>query len=177
MAYFVTISNIHHMKSLFTLLFAVFTISAFAQGQAKSTAAAKPTSSGNCYNEWYSTFRERGAKQIPNGTHDVVISIRHGNYSDCFIGKVDVFGGKLSSRPQVQKVDGTYEEWDRRISANYFDSDGKIKDTAILEINNGMSSELTGSEGEMVRIFFYQFVAEKPKANKKAPSPSDLIKN
>lgn len=171
------------MKSIFTILFSVLTIAAFAQGQGQSKAtaggssAAKTAPSGNCYNEWYSLFRERGAKPIPNGTHDVVISIRHGNYADCFLGKVDVFGGKLSSRPQVQKVDGTYEEWDRRISANYFDSEGKIKDNAILEINNGMSSELTGSEGELVRIFFYQFVAEKPKANKKAPAPSALIKD
>lgn len=170
------------MKSIFTILFSVLTIAAFAQGQGQSKAAAggaaaKPASGGNCHNEWYSVFRERGSKPVTNGTQDVVITVRTGNYSECFLGKVEVFNGKISGRPQVQKVDGTYEEWDRRLSANYFDNDGKLKDNAVLEIHNGMSPELTSSDGEVVRIFFYQFVAEKPKANKKAPAPASLIKN
>jgi hypothetical protein len=174
-----SLNNEYSMKSILTILISVLTISAFAQGQSKTTQSTTPkaTPSGNCYSEWYSIFRERGAKPIPNGTHDVVITIRHGNYAECFMGKVDVFGGKISGRPQVQKVDGTYEEWDRKLSSNYFDAEGKLKDNAILEINNGMSPELSGSEGEIVRAFFYQFVAEKPKANKKAPAPSALIKN
>jgi hypothetical protein len=171
----------YSMKSILTILISVLTIGAFAQGQSgkqpASNSSAKSAPSGNCYSEWYSIFRERGAKPIPNGTHDIVITIRHGNYAECFMGKVDVFGGKISGKPQVQKVDGSYEEWDTRLSAYYFDSEGKIKNNAVLEIANGMSQELSGSEGEIVRAFFYQFLAEKPKANKKAPAPTSLIKN
>jgi hypothetical protein len=39
-----------------------------------------------------------------------------------------------------------------------------------------MSGEMVLSDGELVRCFFYQAILEKTKANKKAPSPSALIK-
>ena len=159
------------MKSIITILFCLLAVGVFAQG-----APAKPAAK-DCFNEWYALFKERGSKPVPTGIHDVVIAVRKGNYSECYMGKVDVMDGKISGRPQVQKMDGTFEEWDYRISQSYFDADGKIKNSALLEINNGMSSEVTLADGENVRLFFYKFVADKPKANKKAPSPSSLVKN
>lgn len=160
------------MKPILAILFSFLTLGVFAQG-----APAKPTASKNCFNEWYALFKERGAKPIPTGIHDVVIAVRKGDYSECYMGKVDVMDGKISGRPQVQKMDGSFEEWDYRISQSYFDADGKIKNTALLEINNGMSAEVTLADGENIRLFFYKFIADKPKANKKAPAPSALVKN
>jgi hypothetical protein len=40
-----------------------------------------------------------------------------------------------------------------------------------------MSELLTLNNGEKIRLFFYNNVNEKVKANKKAPAPSALIKN
>ncbi len=160
------------MKPILAILFSFLSLGVLAQGQ-----PAKPAASKNCFNEWYALFKDRGAKPVPTGTHEVVIAFRKGDYSECYMGKVDVMDGKITGRPQVQKMDGTYEEWDKRISQSYFDESGNIKASALLEIHNGMSSEVTLADGENVRMFFYKFVADKPKANKKAPAPSALIKN
>jgi hypothetical protein len=163
---------INNMKSILAVLLSFLSLGVFAQ-----STPAKPAVSKNCFNEWYALFKERGAKPIPTGIHDVIIAVRKGDYSECFMGKIDVLDGKITGRPQVQKVDGSYEEWDYRISQSYFDSEGKIKSSAALEINNGMSAEITLADGENVRLFFYKFVADKAKQNKKAPAPSSLVKN
>jgi hypothetical protein len=160
------------MKTILAVLFSILSFAASAQ-----SAAGKPSSTNSCFNEWYALLKERGAKPIPTGIHDVVIAFRKGDYAECYMGRVDVMDGKITGRIQVQKMDGTFEEWDKRISQSYFDSDGKLKSTALLEIHNGMSAEVTLTDGENVRLFFYKFVADKPKANKKAPAPSALIKN
>jgi hypothetical protein len=160
------------MKLIFTLFLSFFSLGVFAQG-----APGKATTPNNCFSEWYALFKERGAKPIPTGIHDVVIAFRKGDYSECYMGRVDVMDGKITGRIQVQNIDGTYNEWDRRISQNYFDDEGKLRTEALLEVNNGMSAEVTLNDGENVRLFFYKFIADKPKAHKKAPSPSSLIKN
>ena len=163
------------MKSILTILISLLSVGAFAQGQSKAPAAGKVS---DCYSEWNAIFHERGAKSIPNGNHDVVISIRDGNYSECFMGKVTVLDGRIAGRPQVQKVDGTYEDWGKEVSQKYFNSDGTrvAEANALLAINNGMSGEMELADGDIVTVFFYQAIQEKPKANKKAPSPSALIK-
>lgn len=171
MAYFANI-NLNDMKSILAILFSLLSIGVFAQ-----STPSKPAASKDCFNEWYALFKDRGSKPIPTGIHDVVIAFRKGDYSECYMGRVDVMDGKITGRPQVQKLDGTFEEWDKRISQSYFDENGNIKATALLEINNGMSAEITLADGENVRLFFYKFVADKPKANKKAPSPATLVKN
>jgi len=162
---------ISSMKPILFLLLSLLSVGVYGQ------QASKPNTGSNCFNDWYAFFKERGAKPVPTGIHDVVIAFRKGDYSECYMGRVDVMDGKITGRVQVQKMDGTYEEWDKRISQSYFDADGKIKNPALLEISNGMSAEVTLSDGENVRLFFYKFAADKPKANKKAPSPAALIKN
>ncbi len=164
------------MKSIFAILFSFLSIGLFAQSQGAKSTTPKPAS--NCYDEWYSIFKERGAKPVANGSQDVIISIRNGNYSECFMGKVNVLDGKIAGRPQVQKVDGTYEDWGKEVSQKYFNTDGTrtAETNALLTINNGMSGDLILTDGDIVKCFFYQAIQEKPKANKKAPSPSTMIK-
>src|SRR5450432_1718837 len=89
-------------KSLITSLLILFMAPVFAQTK---PSAAPPK---NCYGEWYTLFRERGAKQIPDGTQEVVISLR-GDNSQCFMGKVEVVNGKIKTPLYVQKQDGSYE--------------------------------------------------------------------
>jgi hypothetical protein len=177
MAYFAII-NINVMKSILAILLSLVSIGVFAQGQSKAPAAGS-AKAADCYHEWDALFHERGAKPIANGTHDVVISVRSGNYSECFMGKVNVLDKRIAGRPQVQKVDGTYEDWGLEVSNKYFNSDGtRVPEAnALLTISNGMSGEMELADGDIVTVFFYQAINEKPKANKKAPSPSALIKN
>lgn len=177
MAYFANI-NINDMKLILAILLSLVSIGVFAQGQSKAPAASSAKAS-DCYKEWNALFHERGAKPIPNGTHDVVISIRNDHYSECFMGKINVLDKKIAGRPQIQKVDGTYEDWGKEVSEKYFNSDGtRTSDTnTLLTISNGMSGEMELADGDIVTVFFYQAIQEKPKANKKAPSPSALIKN
>jgi hypothetical protein len=159
------------MKLVFAIaiLFSAFGLSA----QTK----AKPTSSGgNCFKEWYTLFKERGANPIPDGTHEVIITLRNADYSECFMGRVDVAGGKLAGKLQVQKMDGSYEELDKKVSSAYQNSEGALKEE-LRDISNGMSASVTLTDGEMIRLFFYKSLADKPKANKKAPAPAVLVKN
>jgi len=169
MAYFSRI-NIHDMKPILVILITFLSLSAFAQ-----TGTAKQGASSNCFKEWYTLFKERGANPIADGTHDIIITLRSADYNECFMGKIDVAGGKLAGNFQIQKIDGSYEEFDKKVSAAFQNSDGILKEE-LREITNGMSGSATLSSGETIRLFFYKSLADKPKANKKAPSPSALIK-
>lgn len=157
------------MKSIIIILITFISVGAFAQ-------AKQSTPAGDCRKEWYSLFKERGANSVADGSHEVIISIQTNDYSECFIGKIDVAGGKLAGKLQIQKVDGTYGEFDKKVSEAYQNQDGVLKDE-LREIHNGMSASLVAQSGETVRLFFYKSLADKPKANKKAPSPAALVNN
>jgi hypothetical protein len=159
------------MKSIFAILISLCSLGLFAQSK-----PAKPAGGGDCFKEWYTLFKERGADAIADGTHDVIITLRSPDYSQCFMGRVDVSGGKLTGKLQVQKMDGSYEEFDKKVSSAYQNSEGVLKEE-LRDISNGMSASVTLSGGEIIRLFFYKSLAEKPKANKKAPPPSALVKN
>jgi hypothetical protein len=163
--------NVQHMKPILTILVCFLSLSVFAQ-----SGGAKQSAPSNCFKEWYTLFKERGANPIPDGTQDVIITLRGADYSECFMGKVDVTGGRISSKLQIQKMDGTYEEFDKKVSAAFQNADGVLKDE-LRDITNGMSSSATLTDGENIRLFFYKYLADKPKANKKAPAPSALVKN
>lgn len=167
----------NHMKSILAILITFMSVGVFAQTKpATKPAAAKPATSGNCFKEWYTLFKERGANPVADGTHDVIITLRSNDYSECFMGRVEVAGGKLTSKLQIQKMDGSYEEFDRKVSASYQNAEGVLKEE-LREVNNGMSASLTLTDGEIIRLFFYKSLSEKPKANKKAPAPAALVKN
>lgn len=119
------------------------------------------------FKEWYTLFKERGANPIADGTHDVIITLRSTDYSECFLGKVDVAGGKLAGNLHIQKMDGSYEEFDKRVSSAYQNREGVLKEE-LREISNGMSASGILTDGETIRLFFYKSLADKPKANKKS---------
>ncbi len=141
--------------------------------QTKSDAPQAPK---NCYGEWFSIFRARGAKDVADGMQNVIITLRDGNASHCFMGKVEVASGKIKLPLMIQKQDGSFET---------FASTGKTLDPSftkdlssdeLLTITDGMSVSFRTTDQETGRLFFYEFLAEKPKANKVAPPPSALIK-
>ena len=170
------------MKSIFAILICFISFGLFAQTKPATTSkpATKPTTkpaaaSSNCFKQWYQLFKERGASPIADGTHEVIITLRSADYSECFMGKVDVAGGKLTGKLLIQKVDGSYEEFDRKVSATYQNAEGVLKEE-LREVDNGMSASVNLSDGEIIRLFFYKSLADKPKANKKAPAPTALVK-
>lgn len=169
------------MKLVLAIVILFCSFGAFAQaksapGQTKvaSTQAKPAASSGSCFKEWYTLFKERGANPIEDGTHDVIITIRSPEYNECFMGRIDIASGKIASKLLVQKTDGTYEEFDKNVANAFKNNEGVLKEE-LREINNGMSASLTLTDGEFIRLFFYKSLADKPKANKKAPAPSALI--
>ncbi len=162
------------MKPILAILISLFSFGLFAQ--TKPAKPAKPAGGGDCFKEWYTLFKERGANDVPDGTQEVIITLRSPDYSQCFMGKVEVAGGKLTGRLQVQKMDGSYDEFDKKVSSAYQNSEGVLKEE-LRDISNGMSASVTLTDGEIIRLFFYKYLADKPKANKKAPPPSALVKN
>ena len=113
---------------------------------------------------------------MPEGVNDVIITLRNADYSECFMGRIEVTNGRISGKLQIQKVDGSYAEFDKRVSASYQNAEGTLKED-LRDVVNGMSASVTLSDGEYIRLFFYKTLAEKPVANKKAPAPSVLVKN
>jgi len=157
------------MKSLVAVLFCLLSCGLFAQ--------TKPAAnSSNCFKDWYTLFKERGGNPIPDGPNDVIITLRSSDYNECFMGRIDVLGGKINGKLQIQKQDGSYEEFDKQVSGAYQNPEGVLKEE-LREVTNGMSAPVTLNGGEMIRLFFYKSLADKPKANKKAPAPSALVKN
>lgn len=176
------------MKTILSVLVCLLSLTVVAQQGAKSaspktsTAKASPQKEASkkepgCYDQWYALFKERGANPLADGTHDVIISIRNEyDYAECFVGKIDLKEGKLASKLQIQKEDGSWEEFDKKISSMYQNTEGVVKEE-LRSVTNGMSEAFTLTDGEKIRLFFYKSLADKAKANKKAPAPSALVKN
>lgn len=157
-------------KPLIAALLMLLVCPVFAQTKAPST-------SKDCYGEWYTLFRDRGSKPIPDGTQEIIISIRKEGYSQCFLGKVDVEGGKLKLPVLIAKEDGTFEtlaETGLKIDPA---SVGAKSPDALTTITDGMSVTAYTADHETVKLFFYKFVNDKPKKNKVAPPASALVKN
>ena len=143
----------------------------------KPKSAAAPEPAKDCYGEWYTLFRERGAKKIPDGTQEVVISIRKEGYSKCFMGKVDVEDGKLVPPVYVAKEDGTFETL-AQTGLKLDPASVAAKDpNALSAITDGMSITAYTDDHEVVKLFFYKYVNTAASQNKVAPPVKTLVKN
>lgn len=178
------------MKSsakLILLLLLILPLSAFAQkggppkgkdGQGGGSQQGQGGGS-NCFKEWYSLFRERGAAAVTDGTHDVIISLRdsESGTSQCYLGRVDVANGKMKRPIMIQKADGSYEPFatlGKGVDPGFLKS---MSEDDMMAIADGMSVNFLLSGGEYGRIFFYTFINEKPKALKQAPPARSMVKN
>lgn len=132
---------------------------------------------GGCYGEYFQIFSERGAKPIPNGNHDVVISIVYKGESQCYFGKAKVENGKLVPPVQIQKDDLSFAP----LSSLYRNLDQewleKQNQENLFDIVDGMSKRFYSEDQQAGRVFFYTFINDKQKSNRRAPSASALIKN
>jgi hypothetical protein len=157
-------------KTLTAALLMLLASPVFAQTKA-------PAANKDCYGEWYTLFRERGAKPIPDGTQEIIISIRKDGYSQCFMGKVDVENGKLKPPVLIAKDDGSFETL-AQTGLKLDPASIAAKDPdALATITDGMSVTAYTTDHETVKIFFYKFVNAKASKNKVAPPVSALVKN
>jgi len=124
------------------------------------------SSDGNCYDEYYTLFRTRGAKKVTDGEQKLIIAIRKDNVSHCFTGKITVKNGEIVPPVLIEKADGTFEEFQREISPAFANTPIPMR----RKIENGMTITFLSSDNETVKGFFIDFLADKPKANKVAPS-------
>lgn len=140
--------------------------------KADSAAAKK-----NCYTEWYDAFRARGGKPVTDGMQEVIIALRTPESCKCFLGQVEVEGGKIKPPLYFKQEDGQF----RLVSIT-----GKKLEPAFAEsmtpdelygIKDGMSITFRTSDQEYGRLFFYKFANKSAQSNKEAPSPTDLIKD
>lgn len=145
------------------------------------TAMAKPTTdslakaSQNCYTKWYDYMRTHGAKAVPDGMQKVVITFKSGESCHCFMGKIEVVGGKLKAPLYVQEENGEYKtstELGKKLDPEFVTSMG----ADLWKISDGMSALFRTTDQEYGRIFFYEFANKGATAKKVAPSPEDLIK-
>jgi hypothetical protein len=129
-----------------------------------------------CYIDYYSAFANKGASEVTDGEHEVVISIIYQNKSQCYMGKATVKQGKIVTPVHIQKDDMSYstlatifknidQEWLAKQDSN-----------TLYEIHGGMSKMFLSQQGYQLQMFFPEFLNKNSGINKKAPPASELLK-
>lgn len=138
-----------------------------------SVVAATPM---NCYKQWMDAFTERGVKPMTDGVQEVVIAFKSKESCHCYLGKVEVTGGKIKAPLYVQTEGGEYKTFvamGKKLDPEFVSAQGD----ALWQINSGMSALFQTVDQEYGRVFFYKTLNKNKQANKEAPSPSDLLNN
>ncbi len=157
-------------KTLLTVLLVMLLAPVFAQ--TKPVPPAK-----DCFREWLDLFRSRSAKPIPDGTQEVIITLRGQTSSQCYLGKIEVANGKVKPPLWIQKDDGSFDTFGamgKKLDPEFM---GSMTEDDLLTITDGMTISFRTTDQDYGRLFFFKFLQDKPKANKVAPSPGALIKN
>jgi len=131
----------------------------------------------DCYQQWLDAFRTRGAKSIPDGMQQVVIAFKGPDGCHCFMGQIEVVGGKMKSPLFFQQENGEYKPVStvgKKLESAFT---GSMTPDELYAIKDGMSIVFRTSDGEYGRLFFYKYVNKGAQSNKEAPSPSELIKD
>lgn len=123
-----------------------------------------------CYDDYYKLFTERGATAIPDGTHEVVVSIRDGNKCDCLMGKVEVKDNQIVNTLGVLLEDGSVKKIGMKLNSRYKATENPA--ILFLDITNGMSSTFLSDDNKMINMFFVKQLNPKAKAFKLAPPAS-----
>jgi len=156
----------------------LFMVLAFVSSQAMAQLAASFYDRGieGCYTDYYSAFAERGASPVTDGQHDVVITVINQGKSECYFGKATVKGGKLQRPVLIQKDDLSFVEMSsmfRSLDPEWLEKQDK---NTYDEVSDGMSYIFLTQDKYEIRLFFYTFIHPTPRANRKAPAASVLLK-
>lgn len=142
----------------------------------KADTASVAATPMNCYKQWLDVFAERGVKPLTDGMHEVVIAFKSKESCHCYMGKVEIAGGKLKAPLFVQTEGGEYKTFlamGKKLDPDFLAAQGD----ALWTVTNGMSVLFQTVDFEYGRVFFYKSLNKNKQANKEAPSPSDLLKN
>jgi hypothetical protein len=141
----------------------------------KHDSASVASTPMNCYKQWLDVFGERGVKPLTDGMHEVVIAFKSKESCHCYLGRVEVAGGKLKAPLYVQTEGGDYKTFaamGKKLDPDFL----AVQGDALWQISNGMSVLFQTVEQEYGRVFFYKSLNKNKQANKEAPSPADLLK-
>ena len=130
----------------------------------------------NCYKQYLDYFTELGAKPVTDGMQLVVIAFKKKESCHCFMGRVEVVGGKIKTPLYVQSEGGDYKSFGdlgKKLNPEFLSAVGD----GLWNISNGMSVVFQTTDDEYGRLFFYKFLNKNKQMNKEAPSPSELLKN
>ena len=130
----------------------------------------------DCYNEYYDIMKTKGAKHVTDGMQQVVITLRGPEGCRCFLGQVEVVGGKIRPPLQFQQDDGQYRPvttLGKKLEPAFV---ATMTPDELYSIKDGMSVVFRTSDQEYGRLFFYKFVNKGTAANKVAPSAAELMK-
>jgi hypothetical protein len=128
----------------------------------------------NCYKQWLDAFAERGVKPLTDGNHEVVIAFKSKESCHCYMGKVEISGGKLKAPLYVQTEGGDYKTFvamGKKLDPEFL----AVQGDALWNVTNGMSVLFQTADNEYGRVFFYKSLNKNKGANKEAPSPADLL--
>ena len=92
------------MKPILSALILCVLVSVYAQGQTKPAAKPAAKLAGDCFKQWYSLFKERGATPVPDGVNDVIITLRNNEYTECFMGRIEVSNGRLPEGSRFRRL-------------------------------------------------------------------------
>ena len=130
----------------------------------------------NCYKQWLDVFAERGVKPLTDGMQEVVIAFKSKESCHCYLGRVEISGGKLKAPLFVQTEGGEYKTFlamGKKLDEDFITAQGD----GLWNVTNGMSVLFQTVDHEYGRVFFYKSLNKNKQANKEAPSPSDLLNN
>lgn len=129
-------------------------------------AQSKP----NCYLDYTKAFNERGAKPIPDGIQNVVVTIRNSADNSCLsrIGTIEVKDNKIVGGLMLKSRQGALVKPKEKLNEKY----EKPKTTWKVnrDIVNGMSSSFLTQNNTIVNLFFIDFLEGKMPAMAEAPS-------
>jgi hypothetical protein len=122
----------------------------------------------NCYEEYKKLFAERGATAIPDGSLEVVLTIRDDDKTDCYLAKVQVVNNQIVKIIGILLDDGTVKPLEGKLASRY--TSEKNPTSLSREIKNGMSSTILSDDDKLINIFFIKQLKQKADVFKKAPS-------
>lgn len=119
-----------------------------------------PATAQSCYEKYQKAFTERGAEDVLDSTYtDVIISIREGETTNCYLGKVTVRHGRVL-------VDNFYI----KLEDDSYDNLGpRLKTSQPVEIKNGLSQIILDKNDNLYNVIFVSHIKPKKKGFKRAP--------
>ncbi|MBN7813233.1 hypothetical protein J0A68_19920 [Algoriphagus sp. H41] len=129
-----------------------------------------------CYLGYYSEFVNKGAQPVPDGDHEVVISIIYQNSSECYMGKAKTKDQKIVLPVTIQKDDKTFVP----LRTLFKDMDKEwliLQDSnTLFDITDGMSKLFVSQQGYQVQVFFPEVINTNSGVSVKAPPASEMLK-